>query len=116
MRTALRARTPAISARSNRKPFQQATGQLQQALALSRETGNRDDEVDGLNGLGELLLTTGQHEQASIQYSAALDLACQIGGNYQQARAHRGLTRAHQAVGDSGRAPPPLAASPHPLR
>ncbi len=116
MRTALRARTPAISARSNRKPFQQATGQLQQALALSRETGNRDDEADALNGLGELLLTTGQHEQASIQYSAALGLACQIGGNYQQARAHRGLTRAHQAVGDSGRAPPPLAASPHPLR
>jgi hypothetical protein len=114
MRTALRARTPAISARSNRKPFQQATGQLQQALALSRETGNRDGEADALNGLGEL--TTGQHEQASIQYSAALGLACQIGGNYQQALAHRGLTRAHQAVGDSGRAPPPLAASPHPLR
>jgi tetratricopeptide (TPR) repeat protein len=75
---------------------QHATRQLQQALALSRETGDQEDEAEALNGLGEVLLGTGQPGQARVRYAAALGLASQIGGKYQEARAHNGLGQARR--------------------
>jgi hypothetical protein len=48
--------------------------------------------------------STGQPGQARVRYAAALGLASQIGGKYQQARAHNGLGHAFHATGDPGQA------------
>ena len=84
--------------------YQQAAGNLRQALALFREIGDRAGEAEALNGLGEVLLATGQPGQARTRHAAALGLASQIGDQYQQARAHDGLGCAHQAADDPGQA------------
>jgi tetratricopeptide (TPR) repeat protein len=73
---------------------------LQEALALYRELRSRSGQADALNSLGEVLLATGQLNQAQAEYAAALDLAAQAGEKYQQARAHSGLGQACHAEGD----------------
>ncbi|MGH3156420.1 MAG: tetratricopeptide repeat protein, partial [Streptosporangiaceae bacterium] len=80
--------------------YTEATDHLSQALALHRENADKAAEAETLNGLGDVFLATGQHRQACTQYTAALDLAGQIGRKYEQARAHDGLGRAHHDLGD----------------
>jgi Flp pilus assembly protein TadD len=65
-----------------------------------RESGDRIGEAEALNGVGEILLSTGQPEQARAEHETALALASQIGDVYEQARAHNGLAAAIQAAGD----------------
>ena len=45
--------------------FQHAAAHLEQALALSRDTGDQDGEARALQGLGEVSLRQGRHEQAA---------------------------------------------------
>ncbi len=46
------------------------------------------------------MLSIGRPDEASVQHSAALTLASQIGDAYEQARAHNGLGAALHATGD----------------
>ena len=78
--------------------------QLQEALALSRDTGARSAETEALSLLGELSLATGDHEQARIHFAAALALASHTGDPYWQARALDGLARSDHAAGDLAQA------------
>ncbi|MGH3155040.1 MAG: tetratricopeptide repeat protein [Streptosporangiaceae bacterium] len=57
-----------------------------------------------MNALGEIALATGQPGQAHTRYTAALDIAAQIGRRYEQARAHRGLGHSYLATGDQRQA------------
>jgi tetratricopeptide (TPR) repeat protein len=82
----------------------QAAGQFRQALALFREIGDRADEAEILNGLGEIFLATGHPAQARAHHAYALSLARQVGDQVQQARACDGLGRACHAGGDPARA------------
>jgi hypothetical protein len=66
----------------------------------------REVEADALNSLGEVLLAAGELSLARAQHAAALGLASQIGAKLQQARAHHGLARGHEAVFDPGQARP----------
>ena len=84
--------------------YQQAARQLQEALTLSRDTGERSAETEALSLLGELSLATGDHEQARIHFAAALALASHTGDTYWQACALDGLARSHHAAGDLAQA------------
>jgi tetratricopeptide (TPR) repeat protein len=84
--------------------YEQATRNLEQALAMSRETGNRLVEADALNGLGDVLLRTGEADQARVRHATALQLASEAGAPLVQAHAHAGLGRAYYADGDPFRA------------
>ncbi len=83
---------------------QAAAGYLQQALMGYRELGSQDGEADVLNGLGEVFLATGCLTDAHANHDAALRLAAQISQKHEQARAHHGLARTHQASGEPGKA------------
>jgi hypothetical protein len=67
-----------------------------------RESGDRTGEAEALNGVGEIMLATGQAEEACVQHAAALSLASQIGDRYERARAHNGLAAAHHITGAAG--------------
>jgi tetratricopeptide (TPR) repeat protein len=73
---------------------------LQQALDQSRATSDRVVETHTLNCLGEAWLAAGRPGQALAAHAEALILAEETGNSYEQARAHRGRARAHQAAGD----------------
>ena len=78
----------------------QATGSLQQALDLFRQTGDRSGEAEALNGLGEVLLATGEPDGARAQHASALALTTGTGDVYEQARAHHGLASCCHAARD----------------
>jgi len=71
--------------------YHEAGRYQEQALTLFREIGERAGEAEALNGLGDVLLATGQAERARAHYAAALVLASQIGDKHEQARARAGL-------------------------
>jgi tetratricopeptide (TPR) repeat protein len=52
----------------------QAAAHYQQALALAEELGMRPLQAHCHLGLGTLYATTGQHEQARVELSAAMEL------------------------------------------
>jgi Flp pilus assembly protein TadD len=61
-------------------------------------------QADALNGLGEVLLRTGDPGNARSYHAAGLRLVSQADSPRQQARAHSGLARSCEANGDSLRA------------
>jgi DNA-binding SARP family transcriptional activator/tetratricopeptide (TPR) repeat protein len=67
--------------------YQQATAQLQQALALSRETGDRHRQARALQDLGLGDFQQGRWRQAARQLEQAMDLFGQTGDRIGQARA-----------------------------
>jgi len=67
---------------------------------LIREIGDQSREAGALNSLGESLLAAGQSAEVRTQLGFALDLATRVGNKYEQARAHHGLARGHQAAGE----------------
>lgn len=71
---------------------------LRSALRTFRQTGNRQDEADALNGLGAVHLETGRYGDALDQHAQALELARSIGAQREAAAALRGLGRAEQAL------------------
>jgi tetratricopeptide (TPR) repeat protein len=84
--------------------YQGAADHFRQALALFREAGDRSGEAIALNGLGNASLLAGKPQDARIYYASPLGLASQADEKYQQARAHHGLARSHDAAGDRGEA------------
>jgi tetratricopeptide (TPR) repeat protein len=68
---------------------------------MSRENGVPDMKAEALNGLGDVLLQTGDVGEARAHHAAALRLASEVGSPGNQARAHSGLARAYHADGDS---------------
>jgi hypothetical protein len=81
-----------------------ATTSRQQALTLFRRIGHQASQAQALNGMGNLMLATGQLGQSRAQHGLALDLATRIGDKYQQGAAHDGLAHAHKAGRDLSRA------------
>ncbi|MEQ4300002.1 tetratricopeptide repeat protein [Plantactinospora sp. B6F1] len=77
---------------------------VEQALTLLRRVGERAGEASSTNSLGEVLHLLGRPGPARAQHRTALGLATEIGDAFEQARAHAGLARAYQAVGDGERA------------
>jgi tetratricopeptide (TPR) repeat protein len=75
---------------------EQARDHLDRALARYREVDDLGGETEALNGLGECLLDEGRPVEARERFAAALALATD---GYEQARAQRGLARAHAATG-----------------
>jgi tetratricopeptide (TPR) repeat protein len=67
--------------------YQQATAQLQQALALARETGDRHRQARALQDLGLGDFQQGRWPQAARQLEQAMDLFGQTGDRIGQARA-----------------------------
>ena len=76
-----------------------AARDLQEALGISREVGNRDAELTALNESGTLSRTRDDLGQACTCHQQALDLARQIGSAPQEAHALAGLGRCAQAAG-----------------
>ena len=63
-----------IAARGDPPDAEQAEAHYQQALALADELGMRPLQAHCHLGLGTLYATTGQHEQARAELSAAIEL------------------------------------------
>ena len=82
----------------------QTLNHLDHALRSARRLGTRPLECHVLNALGEVLLGAGRSEQALDQHAAALELARRTGERDEQARAHRGLARAHADLGNHDQA------------
>ena len=82
-----------------------ARERLQQALALCRQAGDRAAEAEALNGLGEVFFSVGDPGQTLIERSAARwARLTEAGDLYEQAGAHHGMARRHQASGALGQA------------
>jgi DNA-binding SARP family transcriptional activator len=73
---------------------------LREALEIFRQLGERAGEIRATNSLGEVLTTTGRPEPAREEHSAALNLAIEIGDRYEGGRAHAGLARVAEMLGD----------------
>jgi DNA-binding SARP family transcriptional activator/tetratricopeptide (TPR) repeat protein len=78
-----------------------AASHHRQALALFRQAGDRTGEAESLNGLGEVLLATGDARLAGYQHAAALSIASDIGDRREKARADDGLGRACHTLGNA---------------
>jgi len=76
-----------------------AARDLDQALIIHRDTGNRYGEVTTLNEEGNLSRARGDFGQAGTLHQQALDLARQIGSPLDEARALTGLGRCALAAG-----------------
>jgi tetratricopeptide (TPR) repeat protein len=83
---------------------EQAVEHHRRSIALFRDMGDPGGVVTALNSLGETLCADGRPGRARITHVIALTIATQIGERYEQACAHRGLTRVHHATGDSDQA------------
>ncbi|WP_413755435.1 AfsR/SARP family transcriptional regulator [Streptomyces sp. MMBL 11-3] len=79
---------------------EQAATHQRAALALFQRTGERYGEAGSLNGLGEALHGSGRQDEAAAAHRSALALATEIEEKEEQARAHIGLARIHQTLGD----------------
>jgi DNA-binding SARP family transcriptional activator/Tfp pilus assembly protein PilF len=79
---------------------------LREALEIFRRIGERAGETRATNSLGTVLTTTGRAAQGREQHLAALALAIEIGDRYEWARAHAGLARAAETLGETEAAGP----------
>ena len=70
-----------------------AARDLEEALGLYRDLGNRGGEVTALNEAGTLSRVRGDLRQAGSCHQQALDLARQIGSSWDEAHALAGLGR-----------------------
>ena len=77
---------------------------LHEALEIFRRIGERAGETRATNSLGEVLTTTGQPARGREQHLAAVALATEIGDRYEWARAHAGLARAAELLGETAAA------------
>ncbi|GLY04018.1 tetratricopeptide repeat protein [Actinoplanes sp. NBRC 101535] len=77
---------------------------LREALEIFQRLGERAGEARVTNSLGEVLTVTGQPADGRDHHRAALALATGTGDRYETARAHAGLARAAEALGDPGAA------------
>lgn len=84
--------------------FDKALDYLERALALRRKLGNRVTEVTSLLDLGGLLIETGAIEDAIRHLEPALQIAEAAGTRPKLYRAHEGLARAYEAIGEFERA------------
>jgi tetratricopeptide (TPR) repeat protein len=82
--------------------FAEARDHYRQALARHRALGNRGDEAETLNGLGEAAGALADYDGAGHDHGAALELAVEVGDRPEAARAHRGLARAYAGLGRDG--------------
>nr|BFE72176.1 hypothetical protein GCM10020092_054770 [Actinoplanes digitatis] len=74
---------------------------LREALEIFRQLGERAGETRATNSLGEVLTTTGQPKHGRDEHLAALALAREIGDRYEWGRAHAGLARVAETLGDA---------------
>jgi tetratricopeptide (TPR) repeat protein len=81
-----------------------AARDLEEALAIYRDIGERGGEVYALNEAGTLRRACGDLRQAGSCHQQALDLARQIGSAMEEARALAGLGRCALAAGHTARA------------
>jgi tetratricopeptide (TPR) repeat protein len=81
-----------------------AARDLEQALGLYRDIGNRDGEAEALNESGTLYRARGDLGRAGSCHQQALDLARQIGSSWDQAQALAGLGRCALAAGHTAEA------------
>jgi DNA-binding SARP family transcriptional activator/Tfp pilus assembly protein PilF len=79
---------------------QQATGQLQRALALFRETGDRTGEGVALSTLGIIDWELGRYQQATHHFERALALYRETGDRIGEARALTNLGAVDQLQGN----------------
>ncbi|ATL70112.1 tetratricopeptide repeat protein [Nocardia terpenica] len=81
--------------------YEQAADLHRQALALYRNIGHRLGQAEELDGIGRVLLATGEPGAALMSFTEALGLARAIGNHLEQARALDGVARCRAAVGDT---------------
>jgi len=81
-----------------------AARDLQEALAIYRDIGNRWGEAAALNEAGTLHRVRGELRQAGSCHRQALDLARQTGGAWDEAHALAGLGRCALAAGQPAEA------------
>ena len=84
--------------------YRQAIDLHTQALAIARDTGNRQDEGIELGNLGICHFCLGDYRQAIDLHTQALAIARDIGDRYGEANALDYLGRAWLASGDARRA------------
>jgi tetratricopeptide (TPR) repeat protein len=73
----------------------EAVGCHRAALAIARETGDRDGEESALNNLGNAYLQLGQSADAVGCYRAALVITREFGDRYQEGEVLRNLGTAY---------------------
>ncbi|MET8151563.1 AfsR/SARP family transcriptional regulator [Actinoplanes sp. NPDC049668] len=73
---------------------------LREALEIFRQLGERAGETRATNSLGEVLTATGRPRHGRDEHLAALALATEIGEVYEWGRAHAGLARVAEMLGD----------------
>ncbi|GIE90180.1 AfsR/SARP family transcriptional regulator [Actinoplanes regularis] len=73
---------------------------LREALEIFQQLGERAGETRVSNSLGEVLTTTGQPERGREEHLRALTLATETGDRYEEGRAHAGLARVAEMLGD----------------
>lgn len=74
---------------------------LREALEIFQRIGERAGETRATNSLGEVLTSTGRAEPGRQEHLTALALAIEIGDRYEWARAHAGLARAAEMLGET---------------
>lgn len=77
---------------------------LDQALALNRESGDAEREVNILNSLGTVHLLTGHQEKARAAYEQALEVSRDTGNRLGEAYSRLNLGRYYYEVNDAARA------------
>jgi tetratricopeptide (TPR) repeat protein len=87
-----------------RREYQHASGYLRQALALFREAGDQEGEIEALQNLAKAVQGDSQTAAARVEMSAALRLAAETGNTYQEASAHGGLAESHHCAGEDEQA------------
>jgi tetratricopeptide (TPR) repeat protein len=76
-----------------------AARDLQKALGIYHDLGDRGGQVEALNEAGALSWARGDFGQARSFHQQALDLARQISSAWDEAHALAGLGRCYQAAG-----------------
>ncbi|MER6563471.1 tetratricopeptide repeat protein [Streptomyces sp. NPDC001027] len=80
--------------------YEEAAEHQRQALVHFRRTGELYGEAGALNGLGEALHGAGRHTEALEAHASALEVACGIGEQEEQARAHIGAALVRKDTGE----------------
>jgi tetratricopeptide (TPR) repeat protein len=80
--------------------YEQATGHLDQALVLFRQTGDRTGQAWALNNLGNVYYQQGRYQQAAQLWWQAVNIYREIGDRLGEAKslANLGVVRQHQGL------------------